>query len=231
MLRALLFDLNGLIVDDEPIHFRLLRDVLAEEGIRMNWEEYAHRYLAYDDKDCFRVAFEQARKPITPEKVQQLIARKAALYEQEKHTVGLFPGVKEFIFQARQSGCHLAVASGALREEIHFLLQNAGLDSCFEAVVGAQDVSRGKPDPEIFLKALGRLNSRLSDHEEPISPGECLVLEDSVHGVLAATRAGLRCLAITNSYPQEKLQMAQWVKPTLKGVTFDEVKKLFESNP
>lgn len=218
--------MNGLIVDDEPIHFRLLRDVLAEEGIDLNWSVYTQKYLAYDDKDCFRLTFENAGKRITPEKIKGLIKRKSDLYEKEKHTVGLFPGVAEFVKDSHHAGAKLAVASGALLNEISFLMEQAGLRNYFDAIVGAEDVDRGKPDPEIFLKALSRLNEKGGGN---IQPKEAIVLEDSIHGVMAANEAGIPCLAITNSYPKEKLTHAQWVLPTLKGIRFVNVKKLHES--
>jgi beta-phosphoglucomutase len=111
----------------------------------------------------------------------------------------------------------LAIASGALRHEIEIILSSIGLLANFRAIVSAEDVTRGKPEPEIFLKALARLNASLaSDH--PISPAECLVIEDSKEGIRGARHAGMKCLAVTNSHPAELLNEADSIVDSLNGI-------------
>jgi hypothetical protein len=121
------------------------------------------------------------------------------------------------------AGLALAVASGALRHEIELILAQAGLADCFAAIVSAEDVSAGKPSPEGFLCALERLRARLPD----LAPRDCLVVEDSQPGVEGARRAGMRCLAVTNSYPAAALGGADLIVSSLAEAGWDRLAALF----
>jgi HAD superfamily hydrolase (TIGR01509 family) len=217
MLRAVIFDFNGIIVDDEPIHFDLFRRVLGEEGIVLTEEVYYERYLGYDDRGAFLAGFRDNGRPLNDDQVRSLIERKAVYYQEAiRNHVTIFPGVKELIIELKQS-LPLAVASGALRHEIDAILQTAGLRQFFDAIVAAEDVTQGKPAPEIFLKALAALNAL--GGVPPIQPGECLVIEDSKEGVRGARLAGMKCLAVTNSHPAELLGEANAIVKSLQEVS------------
>jgi len=214
MLRAIIFDFDGVIVDTERLHFQALKQILAEEKIPLTWEEYTHTYLAMDDKNCLRTAFAQHGRPLTPEMVGDLTERKASyFFSAMPDAVGLFPGVENFIRQATEK-YPLAIASGALREEIEFILGKVGLREFFPVVVAAEDVVMGKPHPEAYITALARLNRLISSR--PVRPSECLVIEDSRHGVAAATAAGMRCVAVPTSSPPEALTAAHLVVKSLE---------------
>jgi beta-phosphoglucomutase-like phosphatase (HAD superfamily) len=214
MLRAIIFDCDGVIADTEPLHFAALQRVLAEEGFTLTEEEYYRYYLAFDDRGCFRKAFSN----LTTEKLAELIARKAGYIEPVMRThLRLFPGVADFIRRAALV-YPLVVASGALRHEIELVLELGGVRDCFLAIVSAEDVARGKPDPESFLKAHQILNAHL---DIPISPEQCLVIEDSLHGVEAARLARMPVLAVTNSYPRDQLSKADIVVESLDGLSLD----------
>ncbi len=129
----------------------------------------------------------------------------------------LFPGVADFIRCAARA-YPLVVASGALRREIELVLDFGGVRDCFLAIVSAEDVARGKPDPESFLKAHGIINAHAAAR---ISPQECLVIEDSLHGVEAAHLAGMPVLAVTNSYSKDQLSKADFVIESLDGLSID----------
>ena len=223
MLRAVIFDFDGVIVDTERFHFQALKRVLAEEGIPLTWEEYTQAYLAMDDKKCFRTALARHGQAIAPGIVDGLVERKAHyffFFGTLSDAVALFPGVEGLIREAAEK-YPLAIASGALREEIEFLLGKAGLREFFPVVVAAEDVVRGKPDPEAYIAALGRLNRLISGR--PVRPSECLVVEDSRHGVAAATSAGMRCLAVANSYTPEELTAAHLVLKSLEQVDLQQI--------
>lgn len=214
-LQAVIFDFNGVIVDDEPLHFALLRQVLGEVGLPLAEEDYAAKYLGRTDRACFALALRAADRAARADDavfVEQLIARKAELYQRAiKEGASFFPGVRELA--RRLAGKFpLAVASGALRDEIEMVLRHGGIRDCFQAIIAAEDVARGKPDPEGFLQALAALNA---NGAQDIHPGACLVIEDSVAGVAAARRAGMRCLAVTNSYGAEALRGADWIVSSL----------------
>lgn len=217
MLRAVIFDFNGIIVDDEPIHFELFQRVLKEEGIKLTEADYYARYLGCDDRGAFTTAYREHGRALSPSKVAQLIERKAAYYQEDiKSKMRVFPGVQTVVPHLAQK-LPLAIASGALRNEIEIILSSMGLLAHFRAIVSAEDVTRGKPDPEIFLKALAQLNAALISNP-PISAAECLVIEDSKEGIRGARRAGMKCLAVTNSHPAELLDEADSIVDSLEGI-------------
>ena len=115
MLRAVIFDFNGIIVDDEPIHFELFRRVLGEEGITLTEEAYYERYLGFDDRGAFITGLREDNRPISDAKLDELIRRKAGYYQDAiRDHVAIFPGVKSLLAELSRL-LPLAVASGALR--------------------------------------------------------------------------------------------------------------------
>lgn len=223
MLRAVIFDFNGIIVDDEPIHFELFQKVFAEEGMALTKDAYYARYLGFDDRGAFGFGYREHNRPLSQEKLAQLIERKAEYYQEAiRNHVAIFPGVKKLVADLAQC-LPLAVASGALRDEIETILTTANLIHHFKAVVSAEDVERGKPAPDIFLQALAALNA---DNSNAIQAGECVVIEDSKEGIKGARRAGMRCLAVTNSHAAELLIDADAVVRTLETVTLDDLAEL-----
>jgi len=224
MLSAVIFDFNGIIVDDEPIHFKLFQKVFREEGITLTEKVYYERYLGFDDRGAFTAGFRENKQPLDDAKLQQLIDRKADYYQDMiRNHVSIFPGVRSLV-SALAEKLPLAVASGALRTEIETILETSGLLHHFKVIVSAQDVKRGKPEPEIFLKALAELNAGESAHS--IEAANCVVIEDSKEGVRGARHAGMKCLAVTNSYPAELLREANLVVKSLEEVTLPVLQKL-----
>ncbi len=222
-LKAIIFDFNGVIVDDEPLHLELFRKVLLEEGIFLSDEEYHEKYLGYDDRGCFTaVLCDNARTPDAASDlfIHELIARKAEYYRQAiQERMLLFPGVVDLVRRSAEA-YPLAIASGALRSEIEFVLERGAIRDCFQVIVAAEDVSECKPDPEGYLKALAQLNAA---RNAEIHAHECLVIEDSIAGIEAAKEAGMRCLAVTNSYAAEALNAADEIVTSLEGLAVGEL--------
>lgn len=217
MLRALIFDFNGIIVDDEPIHFELFKRVLTEEGIELTEEDYYARYLGFDDRGAFTAAYREHGRSLDEKLLARLIDRKAGYYQNAiRNKARIFPGVEKLV-ASLVPALPLAVASGALRKEIETILSNAGLLKHFAVIISAEDVDHGKPEPEIFLKALAGLNARV-ENNDPIDAADCLVIEDSKEGIRGARRAGMKCLAVSNSHPTELLQEANAVVRSLEEV-------------
>jgi beta-phosphoglucomutase len=212
MARSIIFDFNGVIVDDEPVHCRTLIRTLAEEGIVLTGEEYQSRYLGLDDAACFRKAYQSAgRSPITENQIPELVGRKHEHYTKELgNGINLVPGVVAFVHLARNQGISLGLVSGALRREIEPVLEDVGLASLFSCLVAAEDVDRCKPDPAGYLRALSRLASQ---------PEEAMILEDSLPGLAASRAARVRCTMLTTSHPRPLLTDADAVWENFLGRT------------
>jgi HAD superfamily hydrolase (TIGR01509 family) len=227
MIRAVVFDMNGVLVDDEHLHFELFRDVLAaEEGLRLTERDYLDRYLGYDDRGAFGAVIADAGRAVTDGRLAELISRKAVLYR-ERAAAGLrmFPGARESL--ASLGGrWPIGVCSGALRGEVEMVLGILGARELVEAVVAAEDTQRSKPDPEGYLLVLEMMRSRVG---MDLEAGHCLVIEDSGAGIEAAKGAGMWVVGVEHSYPAEVLRRAgaDLVIPDLRGVDADWASRLF----
>jgi len=227
MLRAVIFDCDGVIVDSEPHHLKAFKEVLAEEGIPMSTEEYFLKYLAMDDKGCFEAVLHEHNRPVDNKILKSLIIRKMEIYRRlSKQELILYPGVVDLV-RKFQGKYRLAIASGAFRGEVKFALDKGGMRDAFPVLVTAQDVRNGKPHPEAFQTALAQINQSAPVPSPAIRPEECLVIEDSLHGVEGAKAAGMKCLAVTNSYPKEKLTHADLIVDSLEKVRPEDLEKLF----
>lgn len=228
MLRAILFDFNGVLVDDEPVHLEMFQRVLGEEGISLTAEDYYRHYLGMDDRGCFAAVLQRAGEPATVPRLMRLIARKASYYQERMRERGypFFPGAIELVRELGSRGCMLGIVSGALREEVESALRQAGLRDRFKVLVTAEDVEEGKPDPEGYGKALVALNSEPPLPERLLHPHEVLAIEDSPAGLSAAADVGLTTLAVAHTYPPERLRMADALAESLAGMTADRLERL-----
>jgi HAD superfamily hydrolase (TIGR01509 family) len=222
-LSAIIFDFDGVIADTEPLHFAGFRQTLAEIGISLTESDYYANYLGYDDRGCFIAALTAHHRSTDPSALAQLMQRKAHAYlESVKDHLVIFPGVRELVHEAAAT-YPLAIASGALRHEIEFILEQAGLRKEFLHITGAEDVTRGKPDPQPFLHALDALNRQRRD--QPIIAGSCLVIEDSIPGIRGAKTAGMKVLAVANTHTTQDLHEAHAVAQSLVQVRLSELRE------
>jgi beta-phosphoglucomutase len=221
-LTAIIFDFDGVIADTEPLHFSSFRQTLAEIGINLTESDYYANYLGYDDRGCFLAALTAHHYSIDPATVAPLMQRKAHAYlDAVKNHLIIFPGVHEFV---RESGATypLAIASGALRHEIEVILEQAGLRKEFRHITSAEDVTKGKPDPQPFLHALDGLNRQ--GPEQAITPESCLVIEDSIPGIRGAKTAGMKVLAVANTHTIQDLHEAHAVFQSLSHIRLSELR-------
>ena len=223
MMRAAIFDFDGVIVDSEPLHFRAMQEALRTEGIEITEAEYYALYLAHDDRGALRLALEHHGRPARPAFIETLKERKMERFEAVLRDVSFFPGAAALV-RALAERMPVAIASGARRAEIEAILTAGGLRDAFTAVVGVDDVTKTKPHPEPYLTAMGRLTPSAPG----LVPAQCLAFEDSVPGILSAKTAGMKVVAVANSYPAEKLGVAHRVVATLEGLENDGLAALFE---
>jgi HAD superfamily hydrolase (TIGR01509 family) len=221
-LTAIIFDFDGVIADTEPLHFAGFRQTLAEIGISLTESDYYANYLGYDDRGCFIAALTANQHPTDPSALAQLMQRKAHVYlESVKDHLVIFPGVREFVREA--AAYPLAIASGALRHEIEVILEEAGLRKEFLHITSAENVTRGKPDPQPFLQALNALNRQCP--EPAITAESCLVIEDSIPGIRSAKTAGMKVLAVANTHTIQDLHEAHAVVHSLSQIRLSELRE------
>lgn len=207
---TVIFDFNGLILDDEHLHLELFQRVLLEEEITLTEKDYWDIYMGFDDKGLFKAIYEANGLQLGPTKLKALIEKKASLYLPTlKGKVRFFSGVIDFIKQLAGQYT-LAVVSGALKPEIEFALDEAQVKDHFRFIIAAEDTKHGKPDPEGYLLAL----AKLKQENNSIRSDTCLVLEDSLAGIESAHRAQMKVAALTHTFPKNLLTEADWVVDT-----------------
>ena len=230
MIQAVLFDFNGVVINDEALHMKAYREVLASEGVELTEEGY-YTMLGMDDRTFVRTAFERAGVELTEERMLSVIEREAAAHrEMIDEELPLCAGAVTFV-KALARAHPLAIVSMWSRAGIDYVLQRAGLAGQFAAVVSAEDVSACKPDPECYRRGLERLNETRGQTVLPFRADECLVVEDAPPGILAARAAGMRTLGVTNTVSEKALRAAgaDVVTRSLADWTTDAVHHVFDT--
>ncbi len=205
MIRAVIFDFNGVLVNDEAVHFALFQQVLAEEGVPIDAQQYHDTYLGYDDRGCFEHALADHGQAADAARLDELIARKASRYFQAAE-VGLsyYEGVKELILRLAAK-YPLGIYSGALRPEIDWALGRIGVLDRFAAIISAEQTTRCKPDPQGYTMAYEALRDHPRLGLADLDPGDCVVIEDSLAGLQAALGAGMCGVGVAQTYTIDEL--------------------------
>jgi beta-phosphoglucomutase len=201
VIEAVLFDFNGVIIDDEAQHCFALQRVLADEAITLTRDEYYARYLGFDDHTAFMEAFRRAQRTLTTELLKFLVQKKSKLYlDLVATSLKMVAGANAFVQDAAPR-FRLGIVSGALRTEIDAALTRTEIADRFEVIVAAGDIPRCKPDPAGYLAAHNALNKL-----RPLAVEQCVVIEDSLPGLAAARAAGMPCVMLTTSHPASGLE-------------------------
>lgn len=224
MLRAVIFDFDGVITDSEILHFRAFNQVLAQYGIELTKQEYYKTYLGFNDADCYKVLIHQGLLKTDQQQIENLIEQKKQIFKRLAQSEGrMIDGVGDFLKVLEQNNILMAICSGSLLTEVEMVLEDAGLGHLFEVIVSGEQVQKGKPDPEGFLLTLERLNE---GRENSIVSEQCVVIEDSHWGLEAAKAAGMHTIAVTNSYNAEQLNMADKIVDQLNELSIDDLHQL-----
>jgi len=182
---AVLWDMDGTLVDSAEYHWQAWRDTMAREGSPITHEQFLATFGQRNDSILRQWLGEKA----TPDVIQRLGDTKEALYRQHVRERGItsLPGVSDWLQRLHKQGWRQAIASAAPRANVETILQVLGAGDCFEQIVSAEDVHRGKPDPEVFLVAAAKLG---------VPPARCIVVEDAPHGIEAARAAGMKSIGV-----------------------------------
>jgi len=224
MLGAVIFDFDGVITDSEILHLRAFNSVLAQQGFEISRRDYYKDYLGLNDLDLLKLLVKKGLLDVSGERIGELARQKKEVFEElARSEGGIIEGVGEFLEMLREKRIPLAICSGALLAEIELILEKAGLRNFFEVIVSAEQVARGKPHPDGFVLTLEKLNL---GQDEAIAATQCVVIEDSHWGLEAAKAAGMRTVAITNSYDAEQLAMADKIVDHLRELSIEELEGL-----
>jgi len=224
MLRAVIFDFDGVITDSEILHLRAFNRVLSQYDIEITTEDYYKDYLGLTDVECFEALTDEGRLKLDTEGIANLVKQKNKIFEEMvKSDSRIIDGVIDMLEMLKRNGIRMAICSGALLREIELILEQAQLYHFFEAIVSAEQIKRGKPDPEGLVLTLGKLNH---DERDAILADECIVIEDSHWGLEAAEAGGMHTIAVTNTYGADQLGTAEKIVRRLDELTIRDLQQL-----
>lgn len=196
---AFIFDMDGTLVDNMAFHTRAWQQMLAEQGVEMDADEFMVKTAGKTNREILPNIFEG----ISDERLHELGKRKEDLYRKaflaERRTV---PGVAAFLEASKKLGVKMAVATAAPNGNVDFILDGLDLRKYFDAVTTAADIQNGKPDPEIFLASAAKLG---------VDPLNCIVFEDAINGLEAAKRAKMVAIGITTVNSAEEMSKLDMV--------------------
>jgi beta-phosphoglucomutase-like phosphatase (HAD superfamily) len=227
MLLAVIFDFDGVLANSEPLHYEAFRRVLAGASVELGLAEYYEKYLGYDDAGAFRAVLQDRGQPAGDDRIASLVRTKLDVFPTvlDGRNI-LFPGAAECVARL-SSRVPLAIASGALTHDIDLILAGSGLRAAFPVVVGADQTTRSKPDPEPYARALALLQERGLVPAGTGAAGRTVAIEDSRWGLVSARGAGLRTVAVTTSYSRAELEAdADLVVGGLEDVSIDRLEAL-----
>ena len=225
MLKAVIFDFDGVICDSEGLHYQSLNAIFNRFGVDVPKEVHWEKYLGYSDQENIGAVNRDYNMGLDEAEIQKQILEKQVIFEQlASQDPLLIDGVAVFIRRLIKAGIPRAICSGALRSDIDLMLAGADFRDAFGVIVSADDVKHGKPDPEGYLLALERLNQ---GKNRPILANECIVIEDSHWGLEAAAAAGMYPVAVTNTYSRGELeQKAKKVVDRLDDLTIEALESI-----
>src|SRR5215213_1694332 len=208
MIKAILMDFNGVIIDDEPIQHTASKEIFAADGIDVTNEDYYSR-LGMDDRTFVSSILEANGKEVNVDTVGEKTRAKTETWRGiVEEAMPIFPGIEDFV-KRMSTELTLGIVSMARREEIDFVLEKTGMAPCFSIVLSADDVTRCKPDPECYRSGFAAIDSyRISHGHLPMVHEDCVVIEDSPPGVRSGRAAGLHVLGVTNTVKAEELRKA-----------------------
>lgn len=226
MLKAILFDFNGVVINDESIHREITNDLIVGENLRpISALEYYQFCLGKSDRVCLRELLSYRGRTITEDYLTRLIQKKAQFYRakiERLDILPLYPGIRKLLDQIQLHRLAIGLVTGAIRSEVINILEKAELLTYFSVIVAGDDIPTSKPQPDGYLSALEQLN-RL-DSTLQLEPSQCLAIEDTPVGIQAAKQAGMSVVGVAHTYPYHFMQrQANWAIDHLSELDLDRI--------
>ncbi len=211
---AVLWDMDGVIVDTAPYHFAAWQRVFKKRGVKFTLTEFKRSFGRRNET----IIPDILDKRISATEITAIAREKEAIFRRlGRNKIQPFPGAVNLIKHLAERRVEIALVSSTPARNIRVVLGGLGIADLFQIVISGEDVTKGKPDPEGFLLAAERLGIRSAN---------CVVIEDSTAGVSAAKRAGMHCVAVTNTRPRSVLTRADLIIDSLETIDVDDLKRL-----
>jgi beta-phosphoglucomutase family hydrolase len=214
--KAIIWDMDGVIADTAPYHFKAWQQVFQKRGVKFTEADFKHNFGQRNDT-IIRDIQGQGTSQSEIDAISQ--EKENSFRNMVRQRIKPLPGVINLIKLLAEHGFKMALASSAPIENIQLLITGLGINNYFQAIISDKEVTEGKPSPQGFLLAAQRLG---------VKPENCIVVEDAVAGVSAAKRAGMRCLAVTNTHPRKSLLEADLIVNTLEAISVNDLEELFD---
>ncbi|MGB3671270.1 MAG: HAD family phosphatase [Phormidesmis sp.] len=235
VLKAVLFSFNGIMINDEAIRETLSNQLLLDENLRPDEDDYRQVCLGRSDRACLKGLLAQRGRTMNDEGLDKLLVKKSAAYQDwldglEK--LPLYPGLDDLIFRCRAAQVKMAIVTGAQRQQVISVLNRTEFSDYFSVIVAGEDVSsdNSKPAPDSYLQAIAQLNARYPDLN--VQPDECIAIEAFFAGVEAAQTANIAAVGVAHVYPNHMLQRrATWVVDYLREIKLDWIGEKFGGEP
>lgn len=232
-LKAVLFDFNGVMINDEAIHENIIDRLMLDENLQLKRGEFREICLGRSDRTYITELLKRRGRYLTETYLDRLLLGKTQAYQEKidsLETLPVYDGLAEFIDKIRVSGLKMAVVSGAMRSDIELVLNRSGLAANFELIVAGDDLAASKPEPDCYLLAVELLNQKYPDFN--LRAIECLALEDTFAGIEAAKKAGMQVAGVTHTYPFHMIQrQANWTVDYFADLELDRVAQLCSIAP
>jgi beta-phosphoglucomutase len=215
VLHALLFDMNGVMVDDMPFHERAWIALAARHGNTLTTDEFRREMSGRRNRDNIRHIFGDALSDAEVHAYQ--IEKEEAYRDAYRPYRAPLSGLVPLLVEARAAGLRVAVVTSAPKENVDFVLDGLDLRRQFDVVVGEEDVQRSKPDPEIYLLAALRLG---------VDSERCIVFEDSLAGIASGVAAGMTVVGVTTTHKPDELRHCALVIADFRSLTIAELARL-----
>ena len=215
--KAVLWDMDGVIVDTAPYHLKAWQEVFRKGGVNFTEEQFRQSFGQRNDTIIRSVLGEE----VSQYEIDSISVEKEENFRLKiRQNLKPLPGVMELMKSLTEHGFKMALASAAPMENVQLLIRGVGIEKRFQSIISGEDVTEGKPSPQVFLLAAEKLG---------VEPQRCVVIEDAVAGVAAARRAGMHCVAVTNTHPKASLSEADLIVGSLEAVTVGDLDRILNT--